>query len=479
MDDLPDLPFEQMLSYLTLEDRLKARNVSKGWRKKFDNYPVKSLCYSDRPSGFIWRKGRWVTGAFAQNFIFSTKFDSFFNAFGPTILSNLKQLRFCDLNEENTPFASILNSFCQLEKLEELDIIRLKCSQQRSFSLKLPALTSIHLEEVRGVNQLTLDASRLCTVRLRSCCSLKLDIVHGESVERLLSDYLAHTEVKWLKGLRYLSFHSFFRFTKQSIDPTFLSCFEQLKEVHLNDSANLSELFEQKRRYGRTDLKIYFDGLLINPEDPVARYSFVRLAEYPSRLADEMPFYDSFYSSEIAGVDPKMAIDLMKRFTGLRGFCFIDRVQDIESFLNLLKNLDNGVELLFWCDQPQELFDRLPEHSIVQKLILYCKVSDIGFLFRMKHLIQLLIMRSIGGELIRRLFDELPYLLEFEYRHFNKYGAIKVLGNSRLRTPRFQVTSYGSDLQREEDELGSWNLDAAIRFLIRKIGGDQEVTKAI
>ena len=84
--ELPELPFEQILGYLSLEDRIKSRVVSKGWRKRF-GFKLKSLFCSDRPSGFMLyeEKNRWVSGAFVQNFICSTRFEWFLNAFRQSI----------------------------------------------------------------------------------------------------------------------------------------------------------------------------------------------------------------------------------------------------------------------------------------------------------------------------------------------------------------------------------------------------------
>ena len=133
MDELPELPFEQVLSYLSLEDRLKARAVSRGWRNMFDRYPVRNLCFSSRPSDFIKGKSRWVSGAFAKNFI-NFNFIRFESFFSQTILSSLKRLRLCDLDlteEDRAAFARILNSFV---KLEELDIIGAGLNQQEVFT---------------------------------------------------------------------------------------------------------------------------------------------------------------------------------------------------------------------------------------------------------------------------------------------------------------------------------------------------------
>ena len=64
--------------------------------------------------------------------------------------------------------------------------------------------------------------------------------------------------------------------------------------------------------------------------------------------------------------------------------------QEVERFLDLLKNLDHHRGVTFFvCNQPQDLFDRLPEHSAVQKLIIKCEVSDFRFLSRLNHLIRL------------------------------------------------------------------------------------------
>ena len=121
MNDLPVLPFEKVLSYLSLEDVIKSRAVSRSWCQMIDSFKVKSLCYSRHPEGFIYEKSRWVSGAFAQNFISSTRFEFFFKTFGQTILSHLKHLRLyaIDLHAvSRTAFTRALNSFGQLEELD-------------------------------------------------------------------------------------------------------------------------------------------------------------------------------------------------------------------------------------------------------------------------------------------------------------------------------------------------------------------------
>ena len=422
MDELPKLPFLKVLSYLSLRDRLMLSAVSRSCHQKVINSRMKSLCYSKRPMDSILGKSRWVNGTFTENFISSTRFASFFDTFGQTILSTLKHLRLCEINlteGDSAAFARTLNSFRQLE---QLDIIRANCGQQREFNLNLPMLTSLQLEKVNGIEKLTLEAPRLREVKILDCSHLRLKIVHSESVERLLVDRWEYTEVKKLKNLQYLYVKDL-----PAIDSMFLSSLWQLKEIHLQNNRRVSKLFEQKSRSGRADLKIYLCGLLLNgPDDPArnalgdSSFEFLRgewlvcLAKNPSRLADQIPFYRSLDSTAIEKfVPPGLEANLLKRCTDLNEVIAYSPVQDIERFLSLLKNFESIVELEFRGAQPQDLFDRLPEHCAVQKLIINNGPSDLAFLFRLKHLIELYVDCPINRKTFRRAFEELPVLSRF------------------------------------------------------------------
>ena len=443
MDELPELPFEKVLSYLNLEDRLKARAVSRAWRNKFDRYPVKTLFYAERPLGFISKNGRLVSGAFTCSFIFSTKFNWFFDTFGLSVLSNLKRLSLCDVNLQKVGgnvFASTLNSFTQLEELSLFRFYR--GDQVTKLELNLPMLTSFQLERVYSIQELILDAPRLRKVRIMGCDRLNLAICHVESVEWLLVDRWGYTEVKKLKHLQniYLGIYSRILST---IGSTFLSGLDQLKEFHTVNSVDISNLFEQKLRYGRTDLKIYLRGrLLKGPRDPAIRSlsldlnedTFVQLAKSPSRLADEIPFKDHLNYSPIERVHPELVINILSRCTDLSSIIIDREVQDIERFLNILKKFPNIVKLEFKCDQPQELFDRLPEHCAVQTLTMDSAPLGLEFLCNLKHLNDLHVRCLLDTELIRKIFNELPLLsffkLEYEKNKLQLKATIEAIRKS-------------------------------------------------
>ena len=466
IDDLPELPFEQILNQLSLEDRLKSRAVSRSWRKKFDSYPVESLCYSTCPLGFIEGNGLLVSGAFACNFISSTRFESFFNAFGRSILSNLKHLRLygLDLNNKvnatlNVTLAPTLNSFGQLEELVLFSFDG--SSSNIDLELNLPMLTSLQLESVCAIKKLTLNTPRLKQVQLGYCASLRLAI--GDSVERLITQDLAYTAMENLKNLKNL-----YLGPCSAIDPKLLSGLEQLKEFHLFHSVQAKEIFEQKQRYGHTDLKIYLCGLLLNgPDDPAIDTLFAELneeaiailAEHPSRLTKEIPFLNSIPYPAIERIDPEVAIDLLSKFTDLDRITVDRPIQDIERFLDLLKNLSiSELEFLFGCDQPQDLLNRLPKYCAVQKLVICDAPSDFDFLFTMNHLISLHVACSIDIVFMRKLLKELPYLSQFKFLYNNKRTGIRI-DRKWSRAERFAVLD-GLEWRDVPD------LEGAIQFIV-------------
>ena len=245
---------------------------------------------------------------------------------------------------------------------------------------------------------------------------LTLDIVHGESVEELLVDNLSHIPVKKLKALKFL-----YDTGKPEIDSTFLATLEQLQEIHLNknDQENFSKLFEQKQRYNRPDLKIYAYGLLLDSPS---------LAAHPFRLADKMPLYVELEYTAIESGAPGTEMYVLRRFPDLSSFKVDGPVQDIERFLGLLKNFDVHIsELRFLqCAQPQELFDRLPEHSALQCLTIHSAPSDFKFLFLLKDLTFLLLDCSIDIYTVRKILEELPFLSWFQFRYLDKSITIQI-----------------------------------------------------
>ena len=468
-DDLPVLPFEKILSYLSLVNQIRLRGVSRKWLLKIDSFQVKSLFYSERPIGFIYQKSQLVSGVFAQNFISSPRFELFFHTFIPTILASLKHLRLCKigLTEENkTAFVKTLESFGGLKELGLFSFnLRADSGLSIELELSLPLLRAIHLEDLDGIEKLTLKAPKLQQIKLQYCdTTLNLDLVHAESVKLLVVDRLEYTEIKQMKNLHYLYMHVC---DEPEIDSTPLSDLEQLKEIRLTwtDHQNTTpQLFDQKQRYDRAHLKIFYFGLLLNgPQDPAMAYDFDNLSDESlgylianqSRLADEIPLCSHFYYKTIQRVSPELTIDIVKRFTSLAAISVSTPVRDHERFLNFLKVFSNIERLGIYCGQPQELFDRLPDHTALQNLSMHSPPLDLGFIYRLKNLIFLEMRCSIDAETIRKLFKRLEFLswLEFSYLGFKNSVIIQADQPGHLKV----------SVNGERTEVP--DLNAAIQFI--------------
>lgn len=296
MNDLPQLPLEEIFSHLPLEDLVRSRAVSRRWHKTIDRFKTTSLCVSECRDGFVNERSRLVNGPFAQNVIRTRKFEPFFRAFRRTIFCNLKRLRFCDflLKMERVPaFTRLLNSFDQLEEFGFLRFTLDSSDLKIVLPLKLPMLKSVWLENLRGIWKLILVAPRLQTIKLFTCHNLRLVVVHAETPEVLITDDLERIKVRKLRNLNCLKYH--YGKVASAIDPTFLFGLKQMNEIHLDDSQHVSNIFDQKRRYGLSNLKVYLCGLLLDgPDDPTINFglnylndrSFVYLAENKPKLAD-------------------------------------------------------------------------------------------------------------------------------------------------------------------------------------------------
>ena len=484
MDDLPELPLEKVLSYLTLEDLFKSRVVCRAWCNLIDRFRVKCLFYSDRPCGFIFPKSRLVGRAFAANFVRSFSFERFFRTYSQSILSSLKKLRFCELQLPKSSLDVFVSTLQSFHKLEHLSFIRtyLGCElikvqstgdqflnppndsdPRRSFNLNFPMLESLHFEEFFGLRDLTLDAPRLRSLTFISCDhNLKVELVHADSVEWLDTRF-HHVILMKLKNLKYFFDRSYAPASKKLLHSQ-----SQLKEFHLIKCNALWELFELSEQYGLVDLKFYLDGCLVNgTDDPLMEPGcpiLPHLADNPSRMADHI-LYDNFITYDyIAHFSSEFVINFLNRCSNLITMGLRKPVEDIERFLHVLENSNYIAEIRILGEQPQELLDRLSEHCAVQKLGIGNRPLwrpttpfNLAFLFRLKHLMFLTIDQdSISVETVRKVFEELRFLLKFEFPYANKQVTMEVVN-------LFEAPKLFKVRVDEQEFVGDTN--AAIQFV--------------
>ena len=93
---------------------------------------------------------------------------------------------------------------------------------------------------------------------------------------------------------------------------------------------------------------------------------------------------------------PGTEINTASRLIDLNKIKVNSPVQNIKRFLCLLRKFPNIVKLEFACAQPQALFDRLPDHGVVQKLTIKCNLSDLEFISRLSNLLRIKVNCSIS-----------------------------------------------------------------------------------
>lgn len=436
MDELPDLPFEKVLGYLSLEDLLQSRGVSKRWHQKITSFKVNSMLLSEWPRDYLRNKHQLAAGAFAQNYISSSRFESFFGQFGQSMLSQLVHLRLCDLNlkVKSPAIVTILNSFVHLQSLH---LIRLEKLASR-FRLCLPHLRSIRLESLKWLETLTLDAPVLTEITAWDLQNGWLQLVHPETVRRVLLDNYGLLEVEKLENLERLFCTEIYLFGS-----SFLVNLKKLKEVHFNSHySTLETLHEQRQSHGRFDLQTFYRGICLDTPADYDRFPDYPVLDEPvmacvvenyARVADCLPLYCSIYYSRFERHVPLVPADFWSRLTNVKSLEVDRQIENVQQFFDFLRCFDQVQSLGFNRPQPQHLFDQLPVHlPQLESLELNYQNPDLdlAFLFKLTHLIDLS-LDEVDAELVKRILQELKFVRLLRFYQENETEACIRVGRSK------------------------------------------------
>ena len=124
-----------------------------------------------------------------------------------------------------------------------------------------------------------------------------------------------------------------------------------------------------------------------------------------------------------------MPADFWDRLVHLEKITLTGRVENVEQFLDFLRNRPNVRVLNFRHSQPQDLFNQLAAHcssSKIQTLLFddydFNEFLDLTFLFKFEYLTKLWI-KWIDANFILKLFEELKFLRNIK---FNCKGVVSV-----------------------------------------------------
>lgn len=166
--------------------------------------------------------------------------------------------------------------------------------------------------------------------------------------------------------------------------------FPQLKEIHITDIPSGRQVLHRKRQFKQhSNLKVFMYGFRIDDvaegfykTSPFFHENLLRrYAQDPLRLAHAIPVFSFQSYSDIERWIPfEWHQEIFQRFTDLDTVYVNEPVQDAQRFLDFVKNM-NISKFEFHCDQPPNLFDRLPEYCNVESLVM----RDV-FSFSIEHL---------------------------------------------------------------------------------------------
>lgn len=181
------------------------------------------------------------------------------------------------------------------------------------------------------------------------------------------------------------------------------------------------------------------------------------MAAHSSKLAGEIPFCNDLNYGKTERLPREAELSLLRRFTDLDQLNVRSFVEDIERFLDLLKNLDNIRNLWLGCDIPQPLVDRLSEHCAALQSLTIQSGRDFSFVpvFRLKNLISLTVAFSIDTQTIKKAFEELQFLSRFKFRFNKSVCTIEVDHHPK----QFKVSAKRTTVP---------DLDSAVLFIIEK-----------
>lgn len=174
--------------------------------------------------------------------------------------------------------------------------------------------------------------------------------------------------------------------------------------------------------------------------------TFHHLTLNPSGLADEIPFCDSLNWKSIERFAPRFRATVLNRLTNFNRILVIGVIKDIEHFLDVLKDFNYNLSLLFLGDKPQCLFDRLPSCCSLQKLVVKGVLSDFEFLFGLDDLIRFSTECSVDLQIVRREFHELKFLSYFHFQTLRDEFEIEVEPTKRFKVSINQKSTQVLDL---------------------------------
>ena len=447
LDVISSLPlelFRAIFDNVSLQDKLKCRAVCKAWQLRIGHVlaDLKVLFASPRSkifAKFCLAYYHLDANVLDKNFIKISKFSP------ANAGLNFKRLLSLTISQFKAQSGSLsgetLNSFDQLKELTFYDV-----DQPQDMHLSLPNLKRINFVWCQ-FSKVTLDTPQLKHLQYIAYERFQCDFTFvRESVEHVqLSTY--HPCFDQLKGVKVLFIDYL---DDDRVNRPFLLGLKNLQKLHikrllsLNDASRelLISLGEQKKRFERSDLQIYCNGMRFasgqfegRPLDRVTD-EFLPFAELLQTYNENLPRLANQFSlreidySEVERIYPSISNEIWSKFGLLKVITISNRIADEAQFIEFLGKF-NGWTTLALNQLPSEhLLSRLSAicPSLEDLLIEYNEndptetipIESLAFAFKFKSLVCLEVDKiELTPEFVRQAYAELNRLCWFQFRYRN------------------------------------------------------------
>lgn len=338
--------FNKIISYVDLAKRMELRLVSKEWRNRIDEKPIKRLFLSQVDEKYVFNDYKSKSEDI-ENFI---KIDSrFLNTIvKSTILNQLKSLTMSYVQLSKSELNTIL-SVCK-KSLIKLNLFG--CFIQLSFGylsygtleLDLPELISLEIREGL-IPKLVLKTPKLIKLKLW-LVNISVESVSSKVIRTIeLLEFDKFLNKSRFDNLTYLCIGCFY---SHQVREDFLRSFKQLKQMHVYSPEVVAILFEQKKKYS-LDLSLYHEGLLVTNLNEFSSL-FIQLKARPNYdlieklvkknskfIAAKLPQYREINFSEIEDVWRKLGPKYFRKYVEVVRITVNRKIKDDEDFLEFLR----------------------------------------------------------------------------------------------------------------------------------------------
>lgn len=425
--DLEEKHLNDIFYYLSLNDIIKCRKISKKWKRAVDEYKITSLAVLNEASKFKEKRSYFVTNKNIKysSTVLETKDSNVFQEkMMKKMLSELKIL-FVQYGETHDSTFSLDSNINHLKSLEQLNFFHLDTIKGRS--LKLPNLKILEIRNYTKVNGLKFQCKDLTDFKTRKELNhfmftnpkklINLDVRTLNDNEKRIETLVNLETLKLKEG--------------DSIPDNILKILPKLTKLDIKEISKdkLSGLLKQKKVLRRLKLNIFVGHVNIQTNSDVIDY--YPTDDQPSKKGElivkkfkkldyYLPWATEINFTDLENYfDSKMPDDIHSRLSGIETITINRSVKSSESFLNFLQNCKKLKKLEIDSGSlEQSTYDEL--HNICKSLthlkVNEAKELDLDFILNHKKLEGFKTNQELSFDLFFKLGDELRVLANLEFK---------------------------------------------------------------